>query len=149
MARPYLEEVFKRSGIPTYTFVEPKEYQHLQVALRTPGRGLVVEGPSGIGKTTAVFTAIDKMGLGSRAQKLTARAPQDREVITALPSIRGAGIVVVDDFHRIDEPTKQSIADYMKDLADREDPTTKIVLIGINKSGDALINFAADLNNRI
>jgi hypothetical protein len=37
MARPYLEEVFKRSGIPTYTFVEPKEYQHLQVALRTPG----------------------------------------------------------------------------------------------------------------
>ena len=47
----FLEDVFKTSGTPTYTFVRPVEYTKLIVALRTKGRGLVVEGPSGIGKT--------------------------------------------------------------------------------------------------
>jgi hypothetical protein len=46
-----LEDVYKLSGIPTHTFVKPVEYSKLLVSLRTPGRGLVVEGPSGIGKT--------------------------------------------------------------------------------------------------
>jgi hypothetical protein len=32
-----LEEVFKISGIPTYTFVRPLEYSALAVALRTHG----------------------------------------------------------------------------------------------------------------
>lgn len=149
MPLPHLEEVFKRSGVPTYTFVAPREYEHLKVALRSPGRGLVVEGPSGIGKTTAVITAIDELGLGRRAQKLSARVPADREIIAGLPSIGDAGIVIIDDFHRLDDGIKQAIADYMKDLADREDQKTKVVLIGINKAGDALVSFATDLNNRI
>ena len=66
MAQPLLEDVFKRSGLPTYTFVEPAEYNHLKVALRTPGRGLVIEGPSGIGKTTAVRRAAADIGLGDQ-----------------------------------------------------------------------------------
>jgi hypothetical protein len=48
MTAPMLEDVFKRSGLPTFTLVQPAEYEHLKVALRTPGRGVVVEGPSGI-----------------------------------------------------------------------------------------------------
>ena len=44
-----LEQVFKIGGVPTYTFVEPSEYSRLKVALRTPGRALIVEGPSGTG----------------------------------------------------------------------------------------------------
>lgn len=47
MPAPLIEDVFKLSGIPTYTFVRPLEYEKLLVALRTPGRGLVIEGPSG------------------------------------------------------------------------------------------------------
>jgi hypothetical protein len=50
---PKLEDVFKINGVPTYTFVEPKEYNHLLMSLRAAGRRVVVEGPSGIGKTTA------------------------------------------------------------------------------------------------
>ena len=50
----YLEDVFKLSGIPTITFVEPNEYKHLYVSIRTAGRGVIIEGPSGIGKTTCV-----------------------------------------------------------------------------------------------
>jgi serine kinase of HPr protein (carbohydrate metabolism regulator) len=56
-----LEDVFKISGVPTATFVEPTEYNNLKVALRTAGRGVVVEGPSGIGKSTAVTRALDEV----------------------------------------------------------------------------------------
>lgn len=148
-----LEAVFKRSGVPTYTFVEPREYRHLKVALRTAGRGVIVEGPSGIGKTTAVLTAVSQMGLTDRAQKLSARIKEDCEIIEMLPEMvrspGGAGMIIVDDFHRLPDAVKHKIADLMKDMADREDHKTKIVLIGINKAGNSLVNFAPDLNNRI
>lgn len=57
-----LEDVFKQSGFPEHTFVEPVEYTRLLVALRTPGRGVVLEGPSGVGKTTAVTKALKEIG---------------------------------------------------------------------------------------
>lgn len=41
-----LEEVFRLSGMPTYTFVEPTRYREIKVAVRTPGRCIVLEGPS-------------------------------------------------------------------------------------------------------
>ncbi|MUG28056.1 hypothetical protein [Aeromonas salmonicida] len=50
-----LEDFFKLSGVPEFTFVEPEEYPRLFIALRSKGRGLIVEGPSGIGKTTSVL----------------------------------------------------------------------------------------------
>jgi hypothetical protein len=149
MSLPRLEDVFKRSGLPTYTFIEPAEYNHLKVALRTPGRGVVVEGPSGIGKTTAVRKAAAEIGLDGRAQLLSGRDPEDREIITDLPNWKNAGLVIIDDFHRLDESIKGEIANYLKQLADSEDAGTKIVLIGINKAGDTLINSSPDLNNRI
>jgi hypothetical protein len=149
MPRPLVEEVFKRSGLPTYTFVEPAEYGHLKIALRTPGRGVVVEGPSGIGKTTAVRKATQDAGLGDVAQMLSARNPEDIETIKMIPSLKEAGMVIIDDFHRLSDEIKHAIAEHLKVMADREDEKTKIVLIGINKAGDSLIHFAADLNNRI
>ena len=54
----YLEDVYKKSGIPTYTFVKPSEYNKILVALRTKGRGIIIEGPSGIGKTTSIQKVI-------------------------------------------------------------------------------------------
>lgn len=149
MPRPLVEEVFKRSGLPTFTFVEPAEYGHLKVALRTPGRGVVVEGPSGIGKTTAVRKAAQDAGLGDMAQMLSGRNPDDIETIRMIPELKEAGMVIIDDFHRLDDDVKHAIAEHLKVMADREDQKTKIVLIGINKAGDSLIHFAADLNNRV
>lgn len=149
MPRPLVEEVFKRSGLPTYTFVEPAEYGHLKVALRTAGRGVVVEGPSGIGKTTAVRKAALDAGLGDVAQMLSGRNPDDVETIKMIPELKDAGMVIIDDFHRLDDDIKHAIAEHLKVMADRENQKTKIVLIGINKAGDSLIHFAADLNNRI
>lgn len=144
-----LEEVFKVGGLPTVTFVQPVEYRSLVVALRTPGRGVVVEGPSGIGKTTSVKRALEDLNLTENVLILSARKSHDIELIKALPEMEQIGVVVIDDFHRLDNDTKRIIADYMKVLADEEVRDSKIVVLGINQAGQTLVNFANDLNNRL
>jgi hypothetical protein len=145
MPEPKLEEVFKTSGIPTYTFVKPVEYDRLIVGLRTPGRGLVIEGPSGIGKTTSVFKALEELGLAAQTLSLSARKAEDRAIIAELPTMKAIGTVLVDDFHRLDDSVKHAVADYLKTLADEETEGSKLVVVGINKAGDSLVRFAADL----
>ncbi len=146
---PRLEEVFKTSGLPTYTFVEPKKYPDILLSLRTAGRCLVVGGPSGIGKTAAVENALESLGISGGTTKLSARKPKDVEYIEALPELPKAGTVVVDDFHRLGKVTQSALADYLKVLADAEDKDTKIIVLGINRAGENLISFALDLVNRI
>jgi hypothetical protein len=144
-----LEEVFKTGGIPTHTFVEPKKYPNILLSLRTPGRCLVIEGPSGIGKTTAVENALKSIGYSDRTTKLSARRPEDVEYINILPETRAVGIVLVDDFHRLPKETQSRLADYIKVIADTEDVTSKLIILGINRAGDNLIEFAPDLVHRI
>lgn len=145
----FLEDVFKKSGVPTYTFVKPLEYNKIIVALRTKGRGIVIEGPSGIGKTTSIQKAIEELGLNKNVLRLSARKADDRELIKLLPELGDIGTVVIDDFHVLRDDLKFSIADYLKILADEEKENSKLILIGINKAGDSLVKIAADLNNRI
>ena len=49
-----LHKVFTFSGIPNHTFVKPERYSQIVVSLETPGRSLIIEGPSGTGKTTSL-----------------------------------------------------------------------------------------------
>jgi len=149
MALKRLEEVFKTSGIPTYTFVEPLEYSSLLIALRTPGRGVVIEGPSGIGKTTAVTRALAQLNIADATTILSARRRDDLDVIKELRTMKSFGTVLVDDFHRLPDNLRKDIADLMKLLADEESKDCKIVLVGINKAGESLVRFAHDLNNRL
>ncbi|HME68648.1 MAG TPA: TIR domain-containing protein [Myxococcota bacterium] len=144
-----LEEVFKTSGVPDYTFVEPVEYPRLVVALRTTGRGVVIEGPSGIGKTTAVETALRSLRLSTAVTKLTARKQADIEYIHQLPNLGRIGTVIIDDFHKLPDETRSALADYLKTLADEEQQGAKLVIIGINNAGEHLIQFAHDLVNRL
>jgi len=144
-----LEEVFKRSGPPTYTFVEPTEYKALLVSIRTPGRGTVVEGPSGIGKTTSAVRIISEIGKDAKILELSGRDPNHYDLIAALPEMQPLGTVLIDDFHRLPDPIKHILADLIKLLADREDQQSKLVIVGINKAGQSLINYASDLTGRI
>jgi hypothetical protein len=145
-----MEEVFKISGVPIHTFVHPKEYPQLIVNLRTPGRGLVIEGPSGIGKTSAVETALQELGLTDRVMKLSARKADDVRLISELASMPpGAGVVIIDDFHKLPDDIRAQIADFLKTLADEERGADKLIVVGINKAGENLINFAHDLVNRL
>ncbi|AXB59030.1 ATPase [Flavobacterium fluviale] len=145
----FLEDVFKTSGTPTYTFVKPVEYTKLLVSLRTKGRGLIIEGPSGIGKTTSINKAIEEMGINTQITSLSARKKEDIDLIQLLPEFSDFGIVIVDDFHVLPNETKKALSDYMKTLADEDSISSKLILIGINKAGDSLVSFSPDLNNRI
>src|SRR5437867_12091115 len=131
-----LEDVFKRSGVPTYTFVQPINYTDLKVSIRTPGRCCVVEGPSGVGKTSSITKILEELGLVNKAITLSGRKPADRDFIEQLSTMGDLGVVIIDDFHRLPNETKQSIADFMKVLADEGREESKLVLLGINKAGD-------------
>jgi hypothetical protein len=144
-----LQDVFVLSGVPRHTFVQPVEYVRLLVALRTPGRSIVVEGPSGIGKTTAVVKAIEEAGITDRVLSLSARKKEDLVFIRELPSQQPLGTVIIDDFHRLDDDLRKSIADLMKTLADEGAAHSKLVVLGITNAGQSLISFGKDLANRI
>ena len=149
MSNPRLEEVYKISGIPSYTFVEPVEYNKIIVSLRSPGRGMVIEGPSGIGKTVAIMKALNEIGISEITLKLSARKRDDVKKIETIIGQSDLGTVLIDDFHKLSTELKERIADFLKTLADEEKQDTKIVIIGINRAGDTLIKFARDLMNRI
>ncbi len=144
-----LQNVFVLSGVPQQTFVQPIEYTRLLVALRTAGRSVVVEGPSGIGKTTAVIKAIAEAGLADRVLSLSARKQDDLPLIRELPRQLPIGTVLVDDFHRLDDVTKREIADLMKILADEGAADSKLIVLGITNANQSLISFGKDLANRI
>lgn len=144
-----LKDVFKLSGIPTHTFVKPQEYLRLTVALDTIGRGLVIEGPSGIGKTTSIIKALTEISEFSNPRLLSARKAPDLIEIKNLPKNQDFGLVIIDDFHRLDTETKEEYANLLKVLADEESENCKLVLVGINKTGQPLLNIARDLRNRI
>lgn len=144
-----MEQVFKIGGVPEYTFVQPSRWATLVTNLRTPGRGLVIEGPSGIGKTTAVKQALRELGRADSAQILSARRPDDVDLIALLPSTKSFGLVVVDDFHRLEDSLRAKLADLLKALADDETLDSKLVIVGINRAGDTLIRHAPDVTNRL
>ncbi|MDX0760006.1 TIR domain-containing protein [Sinorhizobium medicae] len=144
-----VEDVFKVSGVPTYTFVPPPRYAQMKVAIRTPGRCVVIEGPSGIGKTSCVTQILDELGAAAQVTFLRTREPKDVDYIAALPELGDIGIVIIDDFHRLDDGIKAKITDFMKLLADRGDEKSKLILIGINKAGDRLVQYGSDVGLRI
>lgn len=56
-----VSEIFVTSGYPEFTFVPPGVYAKLANALAQRTGGVVVEGPSGIGKTVAVTRAVNDL----------------------------------------------------------------------------------------
>ena len=148
MKRLFLEDVYCDSGVPKYTYIEPNEHVKTKVALRAKGRGVIVEGPSGIGKTTCIKKIIADNNMS--AEFLSARIREDVEYIKLiLSSPRNCGIVIIDDFHLLSNEIKRGFSDLLKVLADESCEDTKLVLIGINKAGEGLVQLAPDLNNRI
>lgn len=145
----YVEDVFKTSGVPTYTFVEPAEYKSLLISLRSKGKCSIIEGPSGIGKTTCVLKILNALGKGKEVTLLSGRNPEHKPEIERLINEKPEGFWIIDDFHRLNDEHKSKIADHMKLLADVEDPLRKVVAIGINKAGKRLIDHANDLTDRL
>src|SRR5258705_1622346 len=137
MRSPLLEEVFKTSGVPTHTFVEPDQFDELLVALRSPGRGVVIEGPTGVGKTTALEKALESLEIRHGVETLSSRKAADREWIALLPAMDDVGMVAIDDYHLLPDDLRHAMADRMKILADEESRGTKLIVLGINNAGSS------------
>ena len=149
-----LPDVFVKSGFPEVTFVAPADFVFLKLALEQAGRGVVIEGPSGVGKTTAVEKAVEdlkKVGLKSHLpiqRILSARNPEDRNALQTLRKWHN-GTVIVDDFHRLDLALRQELVDYLKELADISSKTKKIAIVGIPRTGQALVDTSFDIATRL
>lgn len=141
-----LEDVYVTSGIPNLTFVKPDEFKFIRHALLQKGRGLVIEGPSGIGKTTVTVKVLED--LEKEFTLLSARLAKDIKKINNISEWH-EGIVVVDDFHRLPEFTQNGLADYLKYLADYGNKNKKLIIVGIPNTGETLIRISFDLANRI
>src|SRR5580700_4947900 len=57
-----LEDVFKTVGLPPYTYVKPAYYGEVRADISQPGKHLLIEGPSGIGKTCVAFKVFEQLG---------------------------------------------------------------------------------------
>ena len=89
------------------------------------------------------------MGIDTEVVNLSARRIADLEYTESLPTTSSFGTVIVDDFHVLDDSMRAHVADLLKALADAEDETSKLIIVGINRAGDSLIKHAPDLTNRI
>jgi predicted nucleotide-binding protein len=159
--QPYtylLFDVFVKSGVPRVTFVEREDFNRLKLALAQPGRGVVIEGPSGVGKTTSLKRAIEELMSNPHLSKrisrtdtpihmLSARIQEHQNMLQTLTSWHN-GTVIIDDFHRLVPSLREKIVDHLKDLADNETGSKKLIIVGIPQSGQMLVDIAFDVAMR-
>lgn len=152
--------IFRTSGPPDVNFVAPAQLPELRSRMSFMGDGLVVEGPSGIGKTTATRRALldtlasedfDRLVAAGKVRWLSSKSDEDlatlRSILTAgHANLRGH--LVIDDFHRLERALQAQVADLIKLLADGGRDLAKVVVIGINPVGTSLVQDFPDLSGR-
>jgi 3',5'-cyclic AMP phosphodiesterase CpdA len=152
--RVSINDIFRLDGPPTFTFIEPPKFEKLQLELRTMGTGLIVEGPSKVGKSTAIRKAMEALRIASSDQIwwYGQRPPPLEEFGRALDELLRATRdtwLFIDDFHHLeDERYQRELASAMKVLADLPTRHAKVTLIGINPLGNSLVQVMPDLAGR-
>lgn len=152
--------IFRTNGPPDVNFVAPAQLPELRIRMGFMGDGLVVEGPSGIGKTTATrhallellgSTDLDALVSAGRVRWLSSKSDDH---LAALRTVLAAGHatlrghLVIDDFHRLERALQAQVADLIKLLADGGRDLAKVVVIGINPVGTSLVHDFPDLAGR-
>ena len=155
-----LEDVFKTVGLPPYTYIKPAYYGEVRADISQPGKHLLIEGPSGIGKTCVAFKVFEDLGLiqGNDFNYISCR---DGTAIGAMDTFFAAAgegaatetpIIVIDDFHLLPGARRAEIGSTLKRMSDRAFERTappKAVLIGIPTTGVSLLSDAYDLGPRL
>jgi predicted phosphodiesterase len=148
-------DVFKTVGYPSVTFVGPTTLSEMQDELLVSGRVLVVEGPSGVGKTVAVEHALSHLRDSGQQRWpvlwLRAKVEADLKEALAIPTRRIAdldGHIVIDDFQMLPLSERERIAKFAKAFADGCRNEAKITLIGISRTQESLTHSTPDLATR-
>src|SRR5262245_17786717 len=156
-----LGDVFKTVGLPPYTYVKPAYYNEVRADILQAGKHLLIEGPSGIGKTCVVFKVCEELGWlkDEKFSYISCRDSDAHDRITAfLDTIREGRmpnplVSVIDDFHLLPSATRVTIGSDLKRMSDRvfetADHPPKAILIGIPTSGVSLLSEAYDLGPRL
>lgn len=155
-----LEDVFKTVGLPPYTYVKPPYYGEVRADITQPGKHLLIEGPSGIGKTCIAFKVFEEVGWaqGDRFQYVSCRDNDADKNIRAFFDAAAAGgvpnpsLIVIDDFHLLTPGRRAEIGSSLKRLSDRafeQASPPKAILIGIPTTGVSLLSEAYDLGPRL
>ncbi|MBC7975975.1 MAG: metallophosphoesterase [Myxococcales bacterium] len=147
-----IHQIFSTSGTPELTLVETAELRRLDYELANFGKALVLEGPSGTGKTSAALAATSR-ARNSRYQAWSetyfqCKVENERVRLATLvkgPLRNAQGFVLVDDFHELDTELQKQIGQFAKATLDIRNHTVKFILIGINGMGSTLIGNIADL----
>jgi len=101
-----LKDVFKTVGVP-YTYVKPAYYGEVRADISQPGKHLLIEGPSGIGKTCVTFKVFEELewAIGDKFRYVSCRDASAADQINTFFDVAGKGevpkppIIVIDDFH--------------------------------------------------
>ena len=160
MLKKHLAEVFKTVGLPPYTYVKPPYYGEVRADISQPGKHLLIEGPSGVGKTCVVFKAFEELGYvdGRDFIYISGRDLGSETEIDSFLSDAVAGtetkvpLLVVDDFHLLPVQRRSQVGSVLKRLSDQafqSNSPPKAVLIGIPTTGVSLLSDAYDLGPRL
>jgi hypothetical protein len=155
-----LEDVFKTVGLPPYTYVKPAYYNEVKADILQAGKHLLIEGPSGIGKTCVAFKICEELGWARDEDfsYLSCRDSDALDRINAFLDTIGKGqiphppIIVIDEFHLLSIANRVTIGSSLKRMSDRafeKAAPPKAILIGIPTSGVSLLSEAYDLGPRL
>jgi hypothetical protein len=154
-----LSEVFKTVGLPPYTYVKPKHFGEVRSDLEQPGKHVLIEGPSGIGKSCIVFKIFEELGWvdGTDYRYTSGRDENVKSVISEFISAAKdlaakPNVLIVDDFHILDEAFRIQIGSELKRISDtafKGGEPAKVILIGIPTAGTSLLAGASDLGPRL
>ena len=112
-----LDEVFKTVGLPPYTYVKPAYYGEVKADILQPGKHLLIEGPSGIGKTCVAFKVFEELRweggtdflyISCRDNDASVRIDEYLE-ITGKGEIPEPSLIVIDDFHLLSAKTRSQV----------------------------------------
>lgn len=155
-----LGQVFQTVGLPPYTYVKPSYYGEVRADISQSGKHLLIEGPSGIGKTCVVFKVFEDINWTKdrHFSYLSCRDTGAEALIEDFFSTAAAGnmpnppVIVIDDFHLLPAAHRAKIGSQLKRLSDRafeQASPPKAILIGIPTTGVSLLSEALDLGPRL
>lgn len=140
-----LAAIFSRSGDPKRLYVPPSQLRRIKSHVHSPGRGLVIEGPSKIGKTTALRQAIGDLPV----RWLNAiELDGERDVLTLIEEREIEGLVVIDNAQRLSDSAMERLARRMRVEADHRAPSGKLIVVSTPGIGQRLTNRQRDLSGR-
>lgn len=155
-----LNEVFKTVGLPPYTYVKPKHFGEVKADITQEGKHLLIEGPSGIGKTCIVFKVFEDLSwqqdrefkyIGCRDDGASKEIDKFIQ-LAATGSVPTPRVLVIDDFHLLTQTRRSEVGSALKRMSDRifeQEAPAKVILIGIPTTGVSLLSEAYDLGPRL